>query len=86
METAAINKDYAMLPAPFQERANVMGCPASGETLHLEAGVFESSSGRRYPIEDGIPNFFVSVDPSMSDRDVIDVVQGVLRGDAVSKL
>jgi len=75
MQADTITKELPSLSMPFQDRGDLLRCPATGAALHLAPGEFVSSSGRRYPIEDGIPNFFVPVDPNMSDHDVTEMVK-----------
>jgi SAM-dependent methyltransferase len=76
MSTAGSTIERPAVPAPFRECAEVLQCPATGEPLRLAGNALVTASGgRRYALEEGIPNIFVPVDPAMSERDVTEMVK-----------
>lgn len=64
------------LAGPFRDCAGLLACPATGEALVFDGNAFVAmTSGRRYPVEDGIPRLFVPVGPEMAERDVTELVK-----------
>ncbi len=63
-------------PSAFRDCDGVFECPATGERLVAAEGGWVSASGRRrYPLDHGIANLFAPVDPTLSARDVTDMVK-----------
>ena len=68
-------------PAPaglfaFRDCAEILECPVTGEPLVATEDGWISPGGRRhYPIEDGVSRLFAPVDPTVSDRDVTEMVK-----------
>lgn len=60
----------------FRDCADILECPMTSEPLIAAEDSWISRSGhRRYPIEEGISRLFAPVDPTMSDRDVTEMVR-----------
>jgi SAM-dependent methyltransferase len=60
----------------FARRADLFVCPVSGEPLVVTgAGLRAQATGRLYPIEEGIPRFYVPPEPSSDGREVTDLVR-----------
>jgi SAM-dependent methyltransferase len=58
----------------LRDCADILQCPGTGEPLlPSEDGWISARGGRRYPVDDGIPNLFVPVDSSMLNRDVTEI-------------
>ena len=60
----------------FRDCSDILECPVTGEPLvAAEDSWVSRTSGRRYPIEDGISRLFASLDPPMAGRDVTEMVK-----------
>jgi hypothetical protein len=54
----------------FEQIANILVDPADGQPVNVRDGNFDrANSGRRFEINDGIPNFFVPTHRSADDHD-----------------
>ncbi len=59
----------------FDEYAGILVDPMNDDAIRIDAGeVVASRSGRRIPVVDGIPNFFVPANPAPGS-DVVDVTE-----------
>jgi SAM-dependent methyltransferase len=64
------------LHSAFRDCAEILQCPITGETLIAVEDGWSTAGGRRhYPVDHGIPQLFAPVDPTMSDRDVTEMVK-----------
>jgi SAM-dependent methyltransferase len=76
MELATTALYILELHSAFRDCADIVRCPITGEPLVAVEDGWRSASGQRhYSIEHGIPLLFAPVDPTISDRDVTEVVK-----------
>ena len=73
----SITQSYTpALHSAFSDCADILQCPITGEPLvEVEDGWRSASRQRIYPVEHGILRLFAPVDPTMSDRDVTEMVK-----------
>ena len=76
MELSAAESNRLALYSAFRDCADILQCPITGEPLLAVEDGWRSAGGQRYyPIDHGIPNLFAPSDPTMSDRDVTELVK-----------
>jgi SAM-dependent methyltransferase len=77
MTRLAVVEARASTPlSALRDCADILQCPVTGEPLMASGdGWISARGGRRYPVDDGIPNLFVPVDPSMPNRGVTEIVR-----------
>ena len=64
------------LPQLFSEVGSIFECPVTGEPLNFSGNAFVTlRTGRRYLVDNGIPNFFVSTGADESLEDVTQIVK-----------
>lgn len=60
----------------LRDGADLLACPVTGAALAFDGdGFVAAGTGRRYPVDDGIPRLFVPVGPEMAERDVTELVK-----------
>jgi uncharacterized protein YbaR (Trm112 family) len=65
-----------VLHSALSDCADILQCPITGEPLvGVEDGWRSADGTRHYPVDHGIPHLFAPVDPTMSDRDVTEIVK-----------
>lgn len=77
MSLAAIQaQSPPLVISAFRDCAHVLACPVTGETLALTEGDWHTPDGqRRYVVHNGLANLFAPADPTMSERDVTEMVK-----------
>jgi SAM-dependent methyltransferase len=76
MELALVEDRAPAGLSAFRDCAEILECPVTGEPLvAAEDGWISPSGCRHYPIEDGVSRLFAPVDPTVSDRDVTEMVK-----------
>jgi SAM-dependent methyltransferase len=76
MELSTVQPSIPTLHSAFHDCAGILQCPITGEPLvAVEDGWRTATGQRQYPVNHGIPQLFAPVDPTMSDRDVTEMVK-----------
>jgi SAM-dependent methyltransferase len=76
MELSTTQSYTPALHSAFRDCADVLQCPVTGKPLVAVEDGWSSADGQRhYPVDHGIPQLFAPVDPTMSDRDVTEMVK-----------
>jgi uncharacterized protein YbaR (Trm112 family) len=65
-----------VLHSALSDCADILQCPITGKPLVAVEDGWRSADGQRhYPVDHGIPHLFAPVDPTMSVRDVTEMVK-----------
>ena len=76
MELSVTDLHTPELHSAFHDCADILQCPMTGERLIATESGWKNASGQRhYYIEQGIPQLFAPANPTISDRDVTDMVK-----------
>ena len=76
MELSTTQSYTPALRSAFRDFADILQCPVTGKPLVAVEDGWSSAGGQRhYPVDHGIPQLFAPVDPTMSDRDVTEMVK-----------
>ena len=76
MDLTGVEAPASTRLSAFRDCSDILECPVTGEALvTTEDSWVSRTSGRHYPIEDGISRLFASVDPAMAGRDVTEMVK-----------